>query len=116
MKNRLYYDGECPFCSKYADFLRLKKCANLDIFDARVHSEWKSLSADIRLDDGVIIVCDKVFFQGVEAVNMLLLVCRYEGLFFSMQKYIFKSKLLGSFVYMLFKFFRMITLKFKGVA
>lgn len=115
MNLRLYYDGECPFCQRYADILALKKCLNLEICDARTDLRWKECWKDIKLDDGVILISETRYYQGVEAIDMLLAMCKYKGVFFSIQKYIFSTYYLGSVVYSVFKFLRKVALFFKGV-
>lgn len=112
MNVTLYYDGDCPFCNRYADILKLKKCFDINICDARVDFSWKDLNKDLILDDGVILIYENKFYQGVEAIDMLLSVCKYDGIFFSLQKFIFSNKLLGNIVYSCFKFFRKVALWF----
>lgn len=110
----LYYDGECPFCNRYADFLKLKKCFDLTIYDARINLSWKKYKKDIILDDGVILIFENKCYQGVSAVEMLISICKYDGVFYSLQKFIFTNKFLGNIVYNCFKFFRKIALWIKS--
>jgi len=114
MSISLYYDGDCPFCNRYADILKLKKCFDIKILDARVDKSWKECKEGIILDDGVILIYNGKCFQGVEAIDMLLNICKYEGVFFSLQKFIFSNKFLGNVVYACFKFFRKVALAIKG--
>lgn len=110
MKITLYYDGDCPFCNKYASILKLKKCFELDIKNSRDDLSWKKCNDNLILDDGVILTYNDKCYQGVEAINMFLQLCKYKGLFFSFQKFIFSNKFLGNIVYSCFKFFRKIAL------
>lgn len=110
----LYYDGDCPFCNRYADILKLRKCFDLNICDARVDLTWKNYKKDIVLDDGVILIFENRCYQGVSAIEMLLSICKYNGVFFALQKFIFSNKILGSIVYTCFKFFRKIALWIKS--
>lgn len=114
MKVFLYYDGNCPFCNKYAEFLKLKKCFDINICDARVDLSWKKCGKDMILDDGVILIYEDKCFQGVAAIDMLLSICKYDGVFFSMQKLVFSNKILGKIVYSCFKFLRKVALWFKS--
>jgi len=111
----LYYDGKCPFCNRYADILKLKKCYHIKICDARTNLHWKKLDENIQLDEGVILQYDDTYFQGVEALNMLLYICKYDGVFFLLQKWIFSNKFVGNIVYSGFKYLRKIALISKGV-
>ena len=115
MKTLLYYDGDCPFCNKYAEFLKLKKCFDLNICDARIDLTWKKYKKDIVLDDGVILIFENNCYQGVAAIEMLLSICKYDGLFFNFQKFIFSNKILGNITYTSFKSLRKIALWFKSL-
>jgi len=115
MKLILYYDGKCPFCQRYADILKLKKSFDVEICDARTDLSWKEMKKDFQLDDGVIVLYDGKWYQGVEALDMLLSVSQYGGVFFSLQKWVFSNKFLGNIVYSCFKSFRKIVLKIKEV-
>lgn len=113
MKLTLYYDGKCPFCSKYADILKLKKCYELEILNARENKEWKKYKKDAKLDDGVILIVNNTFYQGVESLDMLLKTCQFNGTFFSIHNFIFSKPLLGNIVYTIFKFLRKVALFLK---
>ncbi len=110
----LYYDGDCPFCNKYADILKFKKCFDLEICDARADLTWKKYKKDIILDDVVILIFKNECYQGVPAIEMLLSICKYDGLFFNLQKLVFSNKTLGNITYLCFKFLRKITLWIKS--
>ena len=113
MKAFLYYDGDCPFCNRYADILKLKKCFDLKICDARIDLSWKEFDKELLLDNGVILIYENQCYQGVEALDMLLSMCKYKGVFFSFQKIIFSNKIIGNIVYSCFKFLRKIALRLK---
>lgn len=115
MKLTLYYDGECPFCNRYADILALKNCFELNICDAREDLSWKRYGKDIKLDDGVIVVYEERLYQGIEALDLLLSICKYKGWFFSLQKTVFANRYLGVIVYSFFKLLRKIALYLKRV-
>ena len=113
MKLALYYDGECPFCSKYADILKLKSCYELKICNAREDLSWRECAKNIQLDDGVVLIVDDICYQGVEALDMLLKICKYQGLFFGMHKLVFSNPLIGNGVYYVFKLLRKVALFLK---
>lgn len=115
MKLALYYDGECPFCSQYADMLKLKSCYDLEILDAREDLSWKKCNKDLKLDDGVLLIVDEICYQGVPALDMLLKICQYRGFFFGLHRLIFSNSLLGNGVYFIFKFLRKVALYFKNI-
>ena len=114
MKLKLYYDGDCPFCSRYADILRLRSCYELEVCNAREDQSYNVCKKGIALDDGVILVVEQSCFQGVEALNMLLKICKYRGVFFSLHRIVFANAIIGNSVYWLFKLLRKVALYFKG--
>ncbi len=113
MRAKLYYDGDCPFCARYADILRLKSCYELEICNAREDESYKECSKEIALDDGVVLVVEKSCFQGVEALNMLLDICKYRGLFFGLHRLLFANATVGNTLYAFFKLMRKIALYLK---
>ena len=74
MKIELFYDKDCPFCSSYANYLKLKEKHELILFNAREYKsqldEFKSKGFDVN--DGYIIrVDDTNIYQGVDAIVFL---------------------------------------------
>lgn len=44
---RVFYDGECPFCSRYVNMLRLRKNCEVQLIDLRAADEMRrELEAD----------------------------------------------------------------------
>jgi predicted DCC family thiol-disulfide oxidoreductase YuxK len=114
-KAYLFYDGECPFCNQYSKFKELRKCINLELFDARQNLLWKEINPNLNLDDGIILFLkeDSIVLQGVEAIAYLDNICIFNGLIFRIQKFIFSNKKLGPFVYSVLKILRKIALYLK---
>jgi len=74
MKQKLtvYYDKQCPFCKKYAAFLRLKEHYDLELRDAREYlSEIHALCKDININDGIIVSTEGKCLQGIDALSYL---------------------------------------------
>ena len=54
----VYYDGECPFCTRYVRMLRLKEAVgHLRLIDLRENSEIRSelLGQGFDLDQGMVV-------------------------------------------------------------
>ena len=74
MATRIYYDGDCPFCSNYVQFLRLREASGpVEIIDLR-----KDLAALKRFqqeglnpDKGMIVETPSGTFHGADAMNIL---------------------------------------------
>ena len=63
-KLTLYYDKQCPFCSKYANFLKLKDARqNLD--------EIALICKNLNINDGFIVLYKNNCFQGAKALAFL---------------------------------------------
>tara|TARA_B100001996_G_scaffold7719_1_gene6479 strand:+ start:309 stop:689 length:381 start_codon:yes stop_codon:yes gene_type:complete len=68
------YDGECPFCSHFAELLEIKsKVTNIKILDGRKNPRTiKSLlKKGYDIDKGAILLNDDEIFHGVEAINTI---------------------------------------------
>ena len=67
----LIYDGECPFCSRYADFARLSRAfPALELISARdsrveVSEAWQ---AGIDLNDNMALCVDGKWYTGERAI------------------------------------------------
>jgi predicted DCC family thiol-disulfide oxidoreductase YuxK len=71
-KLTLYYDKQCPFCSKYANFLKLKENFEITLKDARENLDEISLiCGNLNINDGFIVVYKNDCFQGAKALAFL---------------------------------------------
>ena len=116
---RLVYDGECPLCSNYAQFLRLKQSVKeLTLIDARqggeVVEEVRSLPHD--LNDGMVAIVDGRYYVGHEALNELALLAEGRGVFNRINRLAFNSPVAARLGYPWLRLGRWLLLKLKGVA
>lgn len=71
-KLTLYYDKQCPFCSKYANFLKLKENFEITLKDARQNLDEISLVCEnLNINDGFIVIYKNECFQGPKALSFL---------------------------------------------
>lgn len=71
-KITLYYDKQCPFCSNYANLLKLKENFEITLKDARENLDEISLvCGNLDINDGFIVVYENHCFQGVKALEFL---------------------------------------------
>ncbi len=71
-KITLYYDKECPFCSNYANLLKLKENFEIIHKDARQNLSQISLVCEnLDINDGFIVVYKNDCFQGAKALLFL---------------------------------------------
>ena len=70
-KITLYYDKQCPFCSKYANLLKLKENFEITLKDARQNqSEISLVCENLNINDGFIVIYENCF-QGEKALAFL---------------------------------------------
>ncbi len=68
----LYYDEICPFCNNYAQVLKLKEQFKIELKDINISTdEIASLSKDINIEDGFIVVYRNTYYQGARALQFL---------------------------------------------
>lgn len=67
----LYYDGACPFCRRYADFVKLRQTIDLRLLDARTHKEALRALKPLDINEGMILCTDGDCCQGEEAIVWL---------------------------------------------
>ena len=71
-KITLYYDKQCPFCSKYANLLKLKENFEINLKDARENlDEISVLCKNLDINDGFIVIYKNDCFQGAKALEFL---------------------------------------------
>jgi len=66
----LYYDGDCPICSRYRDYVDIRRAYDLELRDARQHlAEVADLARQGHdINSGMILVTPEGTVQGASAV------------------------------------------------
>ncbi|WP_419933408.1 DCC1-like thiol-disulfide oxidoreductase family protein [Candidatus Poriferisodalis sp.] len=114
----LVYDGECPMCNNYAQYLRLQQSVGeFVLVDARqggpIVDEVRGLPHD--LNDGMVVKIGDRFFVGHEALRVLALLAEDRGAFSKFNRLAFRSPLIARLTYPLMRGGRWVLLKLKGV-
>jgi len=68
---RVYYDGECPFCTSYVKLAQLRRAVGgVELIDARTCPETVQRFAELGydIDDGMVVELDGRIYHGWEAV------------------------------------------------
>ena len=79
----IYYDGDCPFCARYVQFIKLQETVGeVRLVDLRRDN---SLRLELKkqgfnLDEGMVVDQDGQRLGGADAVNMLALLSTPSGL------------------------------------
>ncbi len=100
--NWLLYDGDCPFCSSYVHYVRLRDTAGpITLADARqfpaLVSEAQALGFDV--DVGMVLKLDGQYYFGADCIHALSLLTTPSGAFNRVNRALFKSKTLARFAY-----------------
>lgn len=116
-KITLVYDGDCPFCARYAALLRFKKAAgDVTMINAREHPEVVSelQSKGINIDKGMALTVDDRIYHGSDALHQVALMSSRSTLFNQFTAAVFKSKVLSKIFYPVLKAARRVALFVTG--
>ena len=113
----IVYDGECPFCKQYMQFIRLRASAgNVRLVDAR--SDDPQVDEVIRrgydLDEGMIVTVGEQFYHGSDALQVLAMLSTGAGWFNRINFYVFRSKRVAAFLYPMLRGGRNLALRILG--
>ncbi len=115
--NFIIYDGECPFCTRYVRFLRLREAVGaVDLVDAR--SDDPRVAAALKdgydLDEGMIVSLNGTVYHGADCINRLALLSTSSGLFNRLNAFWFRSPTLSRVFYPLLRACRNLALRLLG--
>jgi predicted DCC family thiol-disulfide oxidoreductase YuxK len=115
--NWLLYDGDCPFCSSYASYVRLRDTVGaVTLADARKYpalvAEAKTLGYDI--DIGMVLKLDGRYYFGGDCIHALSLLTTPSGVFNRLNRALFRSKIVARAAYPLLRAGRNIALVLLG--
>jgi predicted DCC family thiol-disulfide oxidoreductase YuxK len=101
-KTVIVYDGECPFCSRFVAWQKLKESVGpVQMYDAR---EAGTLSTALwergcDLNEGMVLIWNDQVFHGDDCVHRLALLSSGSGLFNALNARIFKSPRVSALLY-----------------
>jgi predicted DCC family thiol-disulfide oxidoreductase YuxK len=114
----LVYDGECPVCNTYCQYIRIKEAVGtLHLVDARKPSAIMDeiTAAGLDIDQGMVVKFKNVIYYGADAIHMLTLLSTPSGVFNRINYVIFSTKIGANLFYPLGKAFRNMVLKVLGI-
>src|SRR5688572_4535566 len=116
-ENWLLYDGDCPFCSRYVAYVRLREAAGpVTLADARSHPELlaEALQHAYDLDEGMLLKLDGRYYHGADCINALALLTTPSGIFNRLNRALFRSKAVSRLAYPVLRAGRNLALKLLG--
>jgi predicted DCC family thiol-disulfide oxidoreductase YuxK len=94
-KTWLVYDGECPFCSRYVRYLKLREALpNLRLIDARAGGPAVAAvyQAGHDLDEGMVLRVGQRWYHGADCLHALALMSTPAGPFNRLNAALFRSE------------------------
>ena len=98
----LVYDGECPVCSSYVRYVRVKESAGqLILVNAREGGPWveRVRQAGKDLDEGMVLFYGGRLYHGADCIHMLALLSSSLGPFNRLNAVVFRSPTASKFLY-----------------
>lgn len=111
------YDGECPFCSSYADVINIRNnVGELVLINARDGGPVveRVLDQGFDLDEGMVMLYDGEVYHGAECMHMLSKLSTPRTLLARAYHLLTRSKRVAVLVYPVLRFFRNLTLTLLG--
>ena len=115
--NWLLYDGDCPFCSAYVSYVRLREAAGpVPLLNARLHPDRvdEARKQGLDLDTGMVLKLDGRYFHGADCIHALALLTTPSGFFNRINRVIFRSRTLSRVLYPVMRGGRNLTLRILG--
>jgi len=98
----IYYDGECPVCSNYVKFLRLRETVeDVVLVDLREENTERARLEErgYDLDQGMVVDIDGKLYAGADAVNRLALLSTPVGIFNRLNALAHSNSIVASILY-----------------
>jgi predicted DCC family thiol-disulfide oxidoreductase YuxK len=98
----LVYDGDCPFCSRYVQYLRLRQAAGqVRLVNAREGGPLvdELMRAGLDLDEGMVLKLGGRYYHGADCIHALALLSSGSGLFNRINARVFRSPHLARVLY-----------------
>lgn len=113
----LVYDGDCPFCSVYVDYVRVKESVGtFKLVNAREGGPIVEdvIKHDFDLDEGMVLVMEGQYYHGHDCINRLALMSTRSNIFNRLNAIVFRSPTTSRILYPILKIGRNIVLRLLG--
>ena len=98
----IVYDGQCPFCSRYVQLVRLRETlGQVQLVDARKGGPQVAevRQAGLDLDEGMVLKLDGRLYHGADCINMLALLSTPSSGFNRLNAALFRSRTASRLLY-----------------
>ena len=115
--NWLLYDGDCPLCSAYVSYVRLREAAGpVALLNAREHPDVaaEAQRGGYDLDIGMLLKLDGRYYHAADCINALALLTTPSGWFNRLNRILFKSRVFSRLAYPALRAGRNLTLLLLG--
>ena len=111
-KLKIVYDGDCPFCSRYARLVRLSENFQVELVNARSASLNANdyTDQDIDLNEGMVVDLDGQSYHGADAIWLLSTLSSRYGIWNRLLANMFASRSRARLCYPILRFGRNATL------
>ena len=116
-ENWLIYDGDCPFCSRYVQLVRVREAVGpLRLINARDGGPEldEVVGAGLDLDEGMVLKLTGRLYHGEDCIHALALLGEPRGVFNRFNAWIFKSKKRSALLYPVLRAGRNLLLRILG--
>jgi predicted DCC family thiol-disulfide oxidoreductase YuxK len=98
---RIYYDGECPFCTRYVSLLRLRKTGKIELIDLRKHGRTRREleSSGFDVDRGMVVETGGRRYGGADAMAYLAALTSPSDLLNRLNRILFSSRVASTLLY-----------------
>jgi predicted DCC family thiol-disulfide oxidoreductase YuxK len=98
----IVYDGQCPFCSRYVQLVRLKETlGQIELVDARNGGPRvdEVRKAGLDLDEGMVLKLDGRLYHGADCIHTLALLSTRSSWFNRVNAALFRSQRVSRLLY-----------------
>ena len=112
----IYYDGDCPFCSRYASLVDLRRHGDIQLVNLRDAPEQRHQFFEQGLDPdkGMVVEIDGKLYGGADAMHMISLLDRKNSSAAKITRLAFSNRLIATALYPVLRLGRNTLLLFLG--
>lgn len=114
----IVYDGECPFCRNYVEYIKLRSMiGGLELVNARMtdHPLVDEIKRrQINLNEGMVFIYKGKFYYGSQAMNKITQISRVNGFLAHVNYIFFSNQMVARIFYPVLKLGRRLNLRLLG--